>query len=185
MQEPFDPYRKWLGIPPKDQPPNYYRLLGLQDFETDAETIDHAAYQRMAYVRDFQGTQHEAEAGQILNEISRARVCLADLTAKLAYDQRLREQLGLLPPAPRPITPQQVRQEAGQVNPLMRDYELPEFDPTPLVVEPAKPFTPMAEPVFIRDGLDLASWVETIWGGLFWGAIILGAIAILAWLLST
>jgi hypothetical protein len=26
----FDPYRKWLGIPPKDQPPHYYRLLGIE-----------------------------------------------------------------------------------------------------------------------------------------------------------
>lgn len=27
MGVPFDPYHKWLGIPPKDQPPNHYRLL--------------------------------------------------------------------------------------------------------------------------------------------------------------
>ena len=25
----FDPYRKWLGIPPQEQPPNHYRLLGI------------------------------------------------------------------------------------------------------------------------------------------------------------
>ena len=36
----FDPYRKWLGIPPKDQPPNHYRLLGLELFETDPDTQD-------------------------------------------------------------------------------------------------------------------------------------------------
>ncbi len=23
----FDPYYQWLAIPPKDQPPNHYRLL--------------------------------------------------------------------------------------------------------------------------------------------------------------
>jgi len=179
VQEPFDPYRKWLGIPPKDQPPNYYRLLGLQNLETDAETIDHAAYQRMAYIRGFQGTPHEAEAGQILNEISRARVCLADLTAKLAYDQRLREQLGLLPPAPRPITAQQVRQEAGRVDPLMREYDLPAPDQSLTIEQEA----PMAEPVFVRDGLDLANWAETILGGLLWGAIILGGLAVFGLLL--
>ena len=39
MAESFDPYRKWLGIPPKDQPPNHYRLLGIDLFEADAEVI--------------------------------------------------------------------------------------------------------------------------------------------------
>ena len=29
MDEQFDPYHKWLGIPPEEQPPNYYRLLGV------------------------------------------------------------------------------------------------------------------------------------------------------------
>lgn len=29
MPDRFDPYHQWLGIPPKDQPPNHYRLLGV------------------------------------------------------------------------------------------------------------------------------------------------------------
>ena len=28
LQEKFDPYHIWLGIPPEEQPPNHYRLLG-------------------------------------------------------------------------------------------------------------------------------------------------------------
>ncbi len=28
MPDSFDPYHRWLGISPKDQPPNRYRLLG-------------------------------------------------------------------------------------------------------------------------------------------------------------
>ena len=43
MAEGFDPYHKWLGIPPKDQPPNHYRLLGIELFESDPEVIDMAA----------------------------------------------------------------------------------------------------------------------------------------------
>ena len=31
MAANFDPYYKWLGIPPEEQPPNHYRLLGIQD----------------------------------------------------------------------------------------------------------------------------------------------------------
>ena len=26
----LDPYHRWLGIQPKDQPPNHYRLLGVE-----------------------------------------------------------------------------------------------------------------------------------------------------------
>ncbi|HQU45105.1 MAG TPA: hypothetical protein PK867_19985 [Pirellulales bacterium] len=40
MMQAFDPYHKWLGIPPKDQPPNHYRLLGIELFEEDLEVID-------------------------------------------------------------------------------------------------------------------------------------------------
>ncbi len=35
MAKPFDPYHKWLGIAPKDQPPHRYRLLGIDPFEED------------------------------------------------------------------------------------------------------------------------------------------------------
>jgi hypothetical protein len=34
-----DPYDEWLGIPPKDQPPNHYRLLGLELFEVKQATL--------------------------------------------------------------------------------------------------------------------------------------------------
>jgi hypothetical protein len=44
----FDPYYKWLGIPPKDQPANHYRLLGVSLFEPDPEVIASAADSRMA-----------------------------------------------------------------------------------------------------------------------------------------
>jgi hypothetical protein len=28
MPEAFDPYHKWLAIPPEEQPPHHYRLWG-------------------------------------------------------------------------------------------------------------------------------------------------------------
>ena len=33
----FDPYHRWLGIPPAEQPANRYRLLGIAKFEDDPE----------------------------------------------------------------------------------------------------------------------------------------------------
>jgi hypothetical protein len=43
MVEAFDPYYRWLGIPPSAQPPNHYCLLGLVDFEPDPDVIASAA----------------------------------------------------------------------------------------------------------------------------------------------
>ena len=45
----FDPYHKWLAIPPEEQPPNHYRLLGVSPFESDPDVIENAADQRMAH----------------------------------------------------------------------------------------------------------------------------------------
>ncbi len=93
MAAPFDPYLKWLGIPPKHQPPNAYRLLGVELFESDADVIDNAADQRMAHLRNFAGGQHSEWSQKILNEIATARVRLLNTEQKTAYDEVLRNQL--------------------------------------------------------------------------------------------
>ena len=49
MAADFDPYYKWLGIHPKDQPPHHYRLLGVELFESDPEVIEAAADRHIAY----------------------------------------------------------------------------------------------------------------------------------------
>ena len=48
----FDPYHKWFGIAPKDKPPNHYRLLAIDRFESDPEVIDAAANRQMAYLHN-------------------------------------------------------------------------------------------------------------------------------------
>ena len=54
MSDPhFDPYHKWLGIPPEDQPANHYRLLGLELFESDRDVIDSASLEQIAYIRTW------------------------------------------------------------------------------------------------------------------------------------
>ena len=93
MSEPFDPYYKWLGIPPAEQPPNHYRLLGLNLFETDLEVISNAADQRMVHLRVYQTGKQSATSQRLLNEISTARVTLLDAARKAAYDESLRAAL--------------------------------------------------------------------------------------------
>jgi hypothetical protein len=46
----FNPYHKWLGISLKEQPPNHYRQLGIDVFESDPEVIEAAADRQMAYI---------------------------------------------------------------------------------------------------------------------------------------
>ncbi len=43
MSADFDPYYTWLGIPPEQQPPDHYQLLGLRRFEDNAAVIESAA----------------------------------------------------------------------------------------------------------------------------------------------
>lgn len=93
MADSFDPYHKWLGISPKDQPPNHYRLLAIELFETDPDVIEGAADRQMAHVRTFQTGQNSALSQRILNELSAARLCLLNPQKKTDYDRRLREKI--------------------------------------------------------------------------------------------
>ena len=93
----FDPYHRWLGISPKDQPPNHYRLLAIDLFESDPEVIRDAANRRMAHVRTYQLAKHSAVSQKILNEIAAARVCLLDSAKKAAYDATLQDNVAPVP----------------------------------------------------------------------------------------
>ncbi|MDY0171080.1 MAG: SUMF1/EgtB/PvdO family nonheme iron enzyme [Thermoguttaceae bacterium] len=113
MPESFDPYHRWLGIPPKHQPPDYYRLLGIERFESDREVIRDGADRQMAHVRTYQLGECSELSQKILNELAAARACLLTPEKKAAYDERLREQLAgqavvaspepLQPPIPPPV----------------------------------------------------------------------------------
>jgi hypothetical protein len=109
MSESFDPYKKWLGISPKDQPPNFYRLLGLELFEADLDVITTAADSRMALVKKFQSGQYSALSQQLLNEIAAARLGLLNAEKKSQYDLALRETLK---PAVKQAAPPPARKSA-------------------------------------------------------------------------
>lgn len=86
----FDPYLKWLGIHPKDQPPNHYRLLGVELFEPDPDVINNAADARMLLVKTIQTGSNSHLSQKILNEVTAATVCLLDPRQKEKYDGALR-----------------------------------------------------------------------------------------------
>ncbi|MGI9456090.1 MAG: hypothetical protein ACR2NU_05975 [Aeoliella sp.] len=99
-QPPFDPYYRWLGIAALEQPPNHYRLLGLNLFESDSEVIALAADRQMSHIKSLATGEHATQSQQLLNELARARVVLLNAKEKERYDDGLREQHAPPPPPP-------------------------------------------------------------------------------------
>jgi hypothetical protein len=89
----LDPYWKWLGIPPEQQPPDHYVLLGIAPFEANRDVIENAFVRQMNHVRTFQGGPHAAISQQLLNELSAVRLCLLDEEQKQVYDEQLQARL--------------------------------------------------------------------------------------------
>ena len=102
MADEFDPYHRWLGIPPEEQPPHHYRLLGINAFEANPEVIRDAAQQRMAHVRTYQLGKSQSLSQRILNELAAAKACLSDAKQKAIYDAQLRQKLAQPAKAPIP-----------------------------------------------------------------------------------
>lgn len=162
----FDPYHAWLGIPPKEQPPDHYRILGLVRFESDPDVISSAADRQMAHVRQA-GRQHEREQAAMLNRLSTARVCLLDPAARDRYDRTLRarsrieqaDREALI--SPRPPMPGPTRLDSGKP-PVVRSGlpalppPLPEFGGI-CVPRPAPHIPTDGRPAVNRDSMAIAS----------------------------
>lgn len=88
-QQDFDPYYHWLGIPPHEQPPNHYRLLGISLFEADARVIGNAADQRMLLLRSFQTGPNAMLAQPLMSQVEIARATLLTPGERASYDRLL------------------------------------------------------------------------------------------------
>ncbi len=89
MGSALNPYQAWLDIPPAEQPPDYYRLLGVRRFEADAQVIARAAEGRIAHVREKAANSNQQIADWLIAQIAAARTCLTVPGSKAAYDQAL------------------------------------------------------------------------------------------------
>lgn len=127
----FDPYYKWLGIPPRQQPPSYYRLLNLDAFESDLEVIEGAADRAMGFIRQYQSGEHAALAAKLLNEISTARLCLLKPDTKASYDAKLRKELAAANKVEAPTQPKRTA-------PLPEEVEPERLPPRPRPSKPRK-----------------------------------------------
>ncbi len=76
MEEAFDPYLQWLAIRDPKRPPNHYRLLGVDPFESDLEVIQNAADRQMTHIRRFQGgNTRPNRSGSSMNWRPRKSAC--------------------------------------------------------------------------------------------------------------
>ncbi len=89
----YDAYHLWLGIPPDEQPPSHYSLLGVRLFEENAEVIRNAADRQRSHVKRLGINQFEQIGQELLNEIEAAKICLLKPEKRLAYDEKLRAEL--------------------------------------------------------------------------------------------
>src|SRR6185503_4065746 len=92
MNNKFDPYHIWLGIPPDEQPPNHYRLLGIQVGESNVEVIERAADGRALQLKTAQAGKRSDLSQKLLNEVAAAKVCLLNPAKKVAYDALLAKE---------------------------------------------------------------------------------------------
>ena len=90
MQDRFDPYQQWLGIPVAEQPPHHYRLLGLPPFTDDRAAISRAVQSRIAQVRLADAGRQPELVQRLVAELTLARQTLLDPPRKLTYDAILR-----------------------------------------------------------------------------------------------
>lgn len=95
MPDSLDAYHLWLGIPPSEQPPDAYRLLGLSLFESNREVIRIAADRQTSHLRTFQLGKYAELSQKLLNEVASARIILLNPEKKVVYDRKLADSLGM------------------------------------------------------------------------------------------
>lgn len=82
----LDVYRDWLGIQETARPLNYYQLLKLKQFEDDVAKIRGSYRQFNAHVRRYSTGEYGPESQRLLNELTKAMLCLTDVQRKREYD---------------------------------------------------------------------------------------------------
>lgn len=92
---PMDVYHELLGIPPAEQPPNHYRLLGIPLFEGNESVIKNGCRRQYEFARSARKRDIRA-VESLLNELMSAKLVLLNPEQKEAYDSQLRGSLGPL-----------------------------------------------------------------------------------------
>lgn len=168
MSGPFDPYHHWLGVSPKDQPPDHYRLVGVERFESDPGVIDSMASRHIEFLQEIHDGPHIKEAQKLLNELAAARRCLLDPERKAAYDAQLQAKLdqplkpALVPRPPNPTVPVRPAALASTRQATVAQQAIPKRPPTRRWAKKAIAAIPRTRPRHI--GRNRSVWMWNIGG---------------------
>ncbi|MHC4403122.1 MAG: hypothetical protein ACYTG0_25960, partial [Planctomycetota bacterium] len=148
----FNPYLEWLGAAEGQRPANHYELLGIAVGEDNPAVIAHAADVLRAKIRRIRPGPHVADWQRLLDDLRKAKRCLLDAPAKMAYDAALRGPSGVeqpawlgstqVPPEPADEPP------SGPTVPQLSDpgWGTPPTDPPPADPPPQAPPAPPRSP---------------------------------------
>ncbi|HEX4128896.1 MAG TPA: hypothetical protein VHZ24_02550 [Pirellulales bacterium] len=89
-----DIYSRWLGITETARPLNHYQLLRLKKFEDDTGQIRSNYNKMSAHIRKYLSTEYADRAHALLNELTRAMLCLTDTRRKSDYDSSIGRAAG-------------------------------------------------------------------------------------------
>lgn len=136
MTAMFDPYQQWLGIPLEEQPPHYYRLLGVALFESNRDRIEAAAARQAALLRNFLSGATAELAKKLLSEVTAARACLLNPATRAVYDQQLKRYLENRPPEPKqyaagPVPPPVITPELAAAQTVVLERSDAPAEPSP------------------------------------------------------
>lgn len=156
MSADFDPYYLWLGIPPHEQPPNHYRLLGVALFESNASVIDSAASRQSTYLHSVAAGPQRQASQKLLTEIAAARRTLLNAESKQTYDAELKARLDSSAPKPTALP---VARPIAVAVPVAAPVAAPVVAPvaTPIAAPVAVPVAaPVAVPVVAQVAAPIA-----------------------------
>ena len=195
VPDDFDPYYTWLGIRPEEQPPDHYRLIGLRQFEDNADVIANASDRQMQFLRSMQVGKRSAQSQTLLNEVSAAGGCLLDPQRRAKYDQELRaKEAAKVQAAKAAAAKARPLPKAASLTPIPKPAATPGLGPLPqgdifsmqMPAGPAMPSyatTPASPAAKAAPAIDLKSpMVLAAAGG---GALVLVVlIAVAGWMLT-
>ncbi|QDT44933.1 Serine/threonine-protein kinase pkn1 [Gimesia alba] len=132
----FDPYQRWLGIPPQDQPPHFYRLLGLELFEEDPEIIKAAAENAIAFIQQNAFGEELQQSQRLLKDIEKVAAYLMSPPHKAKYDKKLKAKLGIsTPEVSAPEAPTQQTSSKQNPKPAPPTSSQSQESPSPIQVD--------------------------------------------------
>ncbi|QEG01353.1 hypothetical protein Mal15_54290 [Stieleria maiorica] len=99
-------YVQWLRIPVQECPPDHYRLLDLNSFESDTDRIRTAGIKRRRQIAQLAKAEEQKDAEAFVRHLSKVVSELLDPETKRRYDHRLSQRRSAAEPAVASIQPQ-------------------------------------------------------------------------------